>query len=232
MARDRRRAALLLAGVTAMAIATLFWGAAPVLAHAALKGSSPAKGAQVPLSPARVEIAFTNGIQTAAGTYDILVNKDRGSSVTAGPAVVDATDPSRLSVPLKPGLAPGRYVVNWKNVADEDGESGEGAFSFYVGDYTPTTIDLANDAQLELVGAEKDETPGTSDTPLSSEDTPAAGRTAATTPAAVATVTVTSGAETGDGDSGNSNVIRYVAIAVGVGAVAAVVGFFVARGRS
>ncbi|MBI5287843.1 MAG: copper resistance protein CopC [Chloroflexi bacterium] len=230
MMTNRRWAATAVMGILAIGLASPLWSAAPVLAHARLKSSTPAKGAIVPVAPSAVEIIFTNDIQKIAGSYDIAINKDRGPSVTGGPAVLDDADRSKLSVPLKPDLAPGRYVVNWKNVSDEDGDPAEGAFSFYVGDYTPNTVDLTNDAQLERVGAESEETPAAGDTPTSSEDTPPSAATSASTPAAV--VTTTNGAESDGGDGGNNNVIWIIAAAVGAGVIAAIAGFAVMRGRS
>ena len=229
MAKDRMRATLSIATLMLFAATAALWSAAPVLAHARYKSSTPAKGAIVPVAPSAVEIVFTNDIQKIAGSYDIAVNKDRGPSVTDGPAVIDDADRSKLSVALKPRLDPGRYVVNWKNVSDEDGDPAEGAFSFYVGDYTPNAVDLANDAQLERVGAEE-ETPDAGDTPTSSDDTPAAGPTTAATPGAV--LTVTNGAESDEGDGGNNNVIWIVAAAIGAGVIAAIAAFAVMRRRS
>ena len=51
----------------------------------------------------------------------------------------------------------------------------EGAFSFYV-NYEPNTVDLENDRQLELIGAE--ETPTSDDTPTPGET--ASGETPST----------------------------------------------------
>lgn len=233
MAKDRRRAALSAVALTVIAVAAAFWSLAPVLAHARYKSSTPAKGEIVPISPSAVEITFTNDIQKVAGTYDLQVNKDRGPSVTSGSATVNDDDRSKLSVALQPELTPGRYVVNWTNVSDEDGDPAEGAFSFYIADYTPTTVDLANDAQLELVGAEEGETPSTGDTPVSSGDTPSSAPTSVRTSGA--TSTATSGAEAGDdGDDGDGNgtLIVIVVVAVAAGAVAAVGGFLLTRRRS
>lgn len=141
------------AGVVASLTAALLL-ASPAFAHARWASSTPGKGEAITASPARVEIQFTGDIQKVSGTYGIQVVKDRGLDVTAGPAVVDDTDRSKLSVSLKPNLSPGRYVVNWTNTSDKDGDPAAGAFSFYL-NYRPNTVDLANDAQLERIGAEQ-----------------------------------------------------------------------------
>jgi hypothetical protein len=104
-----------------------------------------------------VEITFTQEVQRISGTFGIEVVRDRGQSVTAGPAEVNADDRTTISVPLEPDLSPGRYVVRWTNVSDVDGDPAEGAFSFYL-NAEPNTVDLQNDEQLEQIGAE-DETP-------------------------------------------------------------------------
>ena len=97
---------------------------------------TPGKGEALTASPARVEIEFTQEIQKISGSYSIQVVKDRGLDVTAGPAVVNDADRHKLSVPLKDSLTPGRYVVNWANTSDDDGDPATGAFSFYL-NYAP-----------------------------------------------------------------------------------------------
>ena len=56
-------------------------------------------------------------------------------------------------MPLRTGLGPGRYVVNWKNTSDEDGDPATGSFSFYV-NTQPNAVDLENDRQLAQIGFE------------------------------------------------------------------------------
>ncbi len=195
-------------------------------AHAAYKSSTPSRGERLAAGPAQVEITFTQDIQKLGGTYGIEVVKDRGLDVTVGPAVVDDGDRTKLSVPLKPDLLPGRYVVNWKNVSDEDGDPKEGAFSFYVGDYEPNTVDLANDAQLEQLGAEPEATPSTESTQPAEGETPTS--TAPPSGTGVATAPIPGAPGDTDGDGSNTTLIVIV---VGIAAVIAVAagGFFVTR---
>ncbi len=151
-----------------------------------------------------------------SGTYSIEVERDRGASVNAGPAVVDDADRSKMSAPLTPNLTPGRYVVHWNNVSDDDGDAAEGAFSFYV-ETQPTAIDLENDAQLELIGA-PDETPSASET--SQPAATAASPSAAGSPTgALATATATSSSSS---DGGGNNIGIF--IGMGVAAVVVIVG--------
>lgn len=198
-----------------------------VFAHAEYESSSPARGEQLAVAPTQVEITFTQQIQKIAGSYDITVEKDRGPSVTAGPAVVNDDDRTKLSVPLQADLDDGRYVVNWKNLSDADGDPKEGAFSFYI-NYQPNAVDLENDSQLEGIGAEDDETPtadATSTTatsgPLATVSAPTSGATASSTATADAT----------NNGSSNSSTLLIVGgiiavVAIGVG------GFILIRRRS
>lgn len=205
---------------------TMLVGTAPVSAHAQYASSTPAKGARLTSAPAEVTITFTQEIQKIEGTYEITVNKDRGLAVTSGPAVVSDDDRTMMSVPLAPGLADGRYVVRWKNVSDADGDPAEGAFSFYL-NYEPNTVDLENDAQLEEVGAEEEETPAGGDTPVSDEaptiETQDDGApTAAAAPG--------DGAESDDDDD-STPTLWVILGAVGIGLVAGVGAFAFARSR-
>lgn len=150
------------AGIAALLAVACTIGAAlapttPALADARYNSSSPGKGEILAAAPSLVAIVFTQKIQTVDRSYGIQVNRERGSSVTAGTAVVDE-DRRGLSVTLSPDLGPGRYVVRWQDVSDDDGHAATGAFSFYV-KRQPNTIDLDNDRQLESVGAQA-ETPG------------------------------------------------------------------------
>lgn len=195
--------------------------AAPTAAHADYESSTPARGEQLAVAPSDVEITFTQEIQKIAGSYEITVNKDRGLSVTSGPAVVDDADRTRMSVPLQPSLDDGRYVVNWKNLSDADGDRNVGAFSFYL-NHVPTAVDLANDAALEQIGPV--ETATTGETPVATapatetfEPSQVAGtQTAGPTPI------ITPG-EVDDGGSGSNSIVFVViggavVVAMGVGA--------------
>lgn len=219
----------MLAGVAVLA--ATFLAAAPVLAHARYKSSTPGKGEVLAASPARVEITFTQQIQKVSGAYSIEVARDRGAAVTTGPAVLDETDRSKLSVPLQADLQPGRYVVNWKNVSDADGDPAEGAFSFYV-NKQPNAVDLDNDKQLEQTGFEP-ETPAAGETPKSGA-TAAASTAARPTAAATGTRSpATSAATPGPtpasaSNDGGSNTGLYIIVATA--AIAAIAGIIVGFG--
>ncbi len=201
-------------------------------AHARYKSSTPGRGEVVHTSPPQVSITFTQEIQKVAGTYDIHVAKDRGPSVTSGPAAISETDRTMMSVPLQPRLPAGRYVVTFKNVSDADGDPFGCSLSFYV-QTPPTAVDRANDAQL-AASCSAGETPTAA--------TPGAGQTAV--PGTPARESVTAAAPTqaptpqptaDAGSGGGSNTGRNIGIAVAVAAAFVVVGggglFLARRGR-
>ncbi len=194
------------------------------LAHARYKSSTPAKGEVLQVSPIQAQITFTEEIQKVTGTYGITVEKDRGASVTAGPTVIDEQDRSKMSVPLQADLPAGRYVVRWKNVSDADGDPLEGAFSFYV-KTQPNAVDLANDKQLEAIGA-AEETPD-----ATTEATSAATSPANTTPAATRAA-ATPGSSAGSGGGRNTWLYAGVGVVVAVVIGAAGAWFMLTRGRS
>jgi methionine-rich copper-binding protein CopC len=179
------------------------------MAHANYESSTPAKGEVLSASPAQVSITFTQDVQRITGTYGIDVIGPAGPA-TAGAATLNDEDRSIMTAPLAPNLPPGRYVVEWKNVSDTDGDSAEGAFSFYIG-VQPTAEDLAADAALEEAGEEATPTPTTG------------AATPGTTPPVSSTATPPAGNDDDDGGSGTT-----IAIVIGVVAVVAgiAIGFF------
>ena len=173
-------------GATLLVLAALSLPA-NALAHARYKSSTPGAGEVLATSPAQVDITFTQHIQKVSGTYAIDVMHDRGAPVTAGPAVVNDADRTKMSVPLQADLSPGRYVVNWRNTSDDDGHDVNGSFSFYL-NTQPNPVDLANDAQLAQVGFE-DVTAAAQGTPSAAASTPAPAGTPASGPTTAASGT-------------------------------------------
>jgi hypothetical protein len=218
----KRTLPMLLAGAALAGVLTITVPGI-ALAHARYKSSTPGTSEVVQASPAQVEITFTQHIQKVTGTYDITVDKDRGPSVTSGPAVVDSSDRTKMSVPLQPNLPAGRYVVNYKNVSDDDGDPFAGAFAFYV-QTQPTTVDKANDAQLAQIGAPEtpgaETTPGAASTPGLTTSVPSvAAATAEPSVAAAQTALPTAVPSTGTDGGGGSNTGRNVGIGVGIAVV-------------
>jgi methionine-rich copper-binding protein CopC len=114
--------------------ATVFAGAITLVApaaraHAFLDHASPAVGSSLPAAPAAVTMWFTQQLEPAFTTAT--VSDKSGNRVDAGPARVDATDPTELRVPLKP-LPPGTYTVSW-HALSVDTHTTTGHFSFTIG---------------------------------------------------------------------------------------------------
>jgi len=163
-------AAVIAAGATAVT-------AISAGAHARLDESTPAVGEVVQTSPPQVSITFSQEVQKITGTYGIDVLDGTGTEVTVADAVLSDDDRRILTVELPPDLAAGRYVVEYKNVSDEDGDEFQGAYAFYVG-RQPTPEELALDEAL--IGEEEDATPTaeTATTPTAdAEETRAAAPT-------------------------------------------------------
>jgi methionine-rich copper-binding protein CopC len=132
----------------AFAVGALLVTASTVSAHARRESSTPGTSEVVATSPPSVEIIFTQEIQRISGTYGIDVTDEAGADATAGDAVIDDIDRTKMSVALQPNLPNGRYVVMFRNVSDADGDAFEAGFAFYVG-VEPTDEQLAEDALLE-----------------------------------------------------------------------------------
>lgn len=190
-------------------------------AHAHYKSSTPAKGEVIAAPPSQVAVVFTQAIQKVAGTYSLEVEKDDGTSVAAGPAAITESDRTRMSVPLQPALGAGRYVVHWANISDDDGDPGEGAFSFYI-QKQPSADDLANDRELESIGVEPETT--------TSAETPTVGGTASITTAALTRTSATPTAVSKSSGGGNDNTTAYTVVgAIATAAVLATGGFAYAK---
>jgi methionine-rich copper-binding protein CopC len=116
--------------IAATALAgTLALGAAVAArAHAFLDHASPAVGSELPAAPANVTMWFTQQLEPAFTAAT--VTSQTGDRVDAGPARVDAKDPTELSVPLKQ-LPPGTYTVAWRALS-VDTHTTTGHFTFTV----------------------------------------------------------------------------------------------------
>jgi methionine-rich copper-binding protein CopC len=137
-----------LAAVTVLALVAATGSAS---AQVQIESSSPTAGAIVDVAPNRVEVVFTGPILSVRGAYGIDVHDASRQIVTSGPAEVDTSDATRLRVPLRPDLPPGRYAVVWRAVSETDSAPAQGAFSFYVA-VEPTEAERDADRTLEREG--------------------------------------------------------------------------------
>jgi len=99
-------------------------------AHAAYDRSNPAANSIVPMAPARVEIWFTERLETS-GTSAQLYNSS-GQPV-AGTASRLGDEPKQLILDLPGGLANGTYTVAWETLSADDGHPAQGYFAFTIG---------------------------------------------------------------------------------------------------
>ena len=99
-----------------------------VRAHAFLDHSDPAVGSTVPTSPPEMHLWFTQELEPAFSWAT--VSDPSGASVNDGPAAIDPSNKSELTVKLKP-LSAGTYTVKW-HALSVDTHTTEGDFTFQV----------------------------------------------------------------------------------------------------
>ncbi len=109
-------------------------GAVGVLAgatfHAGFKSANPAPGATVP-SPVKISITFTEAVMAPPISSFTLLNAD--STVAMKLTVIAKPDDKEtIEATVSKPLAPGKYIVRWKNGAADDGHAFRGAFTFTV----------------------------------------------------------------------------------------------------
>jgi methionine-rich copper-binding protein CopC len=99
-------------------------------AHAQPARVRPGDGAVVTTPPPVVQIEMTQELARQAGANDIEVFNEAGAKVTTVAAVIDNGNRRLLSVPLPSTIEPGRYIVRWKTLSAEDGDTDSGELSF------------------------------------------------------------------------------------------------------
>ena len=112
----------------ALVLASLLLGAGTAWSHAFLDRAEPRVGSTVKSPPSRVRAWFTQNLEPAFSTLEVV--NDKGDRVDLGPAKADPANPVMLQVPLKP-LGPGTYRVKWR-VLSVDTHVTEGDFTFRV----------------------------------------------------------------------------------------------------
>ncbi|HZX28322.1 MAG TPA: copper homeostasis periplasmic binding protein CopC [Telluria sp.] len=113
--------------VSYIVAAALVIAAPAVLAHAALKQSTPAAGSQLEHAPQHVVLTFNEKVEPAFSSIDVL---DAAGKPVGGKAVAGEGNPAQLTFAL-PALASGTYQVNWVAVGP-DGHRRKGSFQFTV----------------------------------------------------------------------------------------------------
>ena len=105
---------------------------ATAYAHANLRRSTPAADATVSQAPERVDLWFSSDLYRRKDENWIRVSDPEGREASTGETTFDEDDRTHVWVNLRPGLPPGQYQVQWRNLSLEDGHSNEGGFAFTV----------------------------------------------------------------------------------------------------
>ncbi len=103
--------------------------AGPASAHALVKSSDPANGAELATSPSRVLIVFTERPDVKLTVIHVLNSSGAAVEKGAPAAVPGQTDSVQVAVP---DLPKGVYTVTWRTVSRDDGHVTAGSFSFGV----------------------------------------------------------------------------------------------------
>lgn len=104
-------------------------GAPGAFAHATLDHAVPGVGATVQASPSELQISFSENV--VAAFSGATLTTAAGAAIPTGKAVVQASSPDTLHVPVGRKLAPGTYVVNWHVVSDDTHRT-SGSYKFTI----------------------------------------------------------------------------------------------------
>ena len=116
--------------VTVAALVTISSGSTPVaMAHAVLVRSLPAAQAQLDASPPAIDLWFSEPLEAAFSTFEVLDAAGRPRIVDG--IAVDATDAHHLAG-LPRRLPGGVYTVAYRTVSQLDGHEWSGTFAFTV----------------------------------------------------------------------------------------------------
>lgn len=151
---------------------------APASAHAAYVSSSPAFAAVLDSAPEQIELRFTQQLFRREGANAIRLERDDGVEIALGEIAIDNVDRARMHAPLLGPLAPGRYLVAWRNLSADDGDTDQGSYPFYVG-RPPTAEEEAADRALAaalLIAYPGDASPAAADEAEAEQRAPAVVR--------------------------------------------------------
>ena len=98
-------------------------------AHAHLRSASPVTDSIVEVSPAELDLHFSEGLELAF--TGLTLSSTRAGTIATGPARLAASDPSMLVVPLLGPLGAGIYTVEW-HALSADGHKTQGHYVFSV----------------------------------------------------------------------------------------------------
>lgn len=99
--------------------------------HAGFKSAIPAPNSTV-ASPAKISITFSEAVMAPPISNFALLNAADSSEVMKLTISAKVGDKATIEAAVPKPLAPGRYIVRWKNGAADDGHSLRGSFAFSV----------------------------------------------------------------------------------------------------
>jgi copper transport protein len=118
-------------GVCLLLAGWLLLMCAPAQAHALLRSSQPAAGAQLNVAPSKIVLDFTETPDLAVSSVQLL--DPSGSTVATGKPQSVPGKPSELQVSVGQ-LSKGVYTLAWRAVSKVDGHVTAGSFAFGVGE--------------------------------------------------------------------------------------------------
>ena len=118
-------------GLAAAIFFLLAWPQGDVAAHANLSRAEPAPNSELPGSPERIVLWFSEGIEPDLA--DIRVLNARGEGVDNDDVSTQGNPVESVFVSL-PTLENGTYTVSWANVSTVDGHRVRGSFLYSVGE--------------------------------------------------------------------------------------------------
>jgi copper transport protein len=141
-----------LSAITLIILAASLLVTGKALAHALLVRSLPVANSELPQSPTKIEMWFSEPLEADFSSARLLTTN--GKEVPIGAAELDPNDPTHLTASLNQ-LAPGIYTVAWKTLSRTDGHEWYGSFPFTVlnpdgtrPDGTAAVLDLETRSEL------------------------------------------------------------------------------------
>ncbi len=109
--------------------------------HAKVYKAIPAIGSTVSQAPTAVTVFTLENINPDPNKSNLFVYSPTGDLISQGNATVSLTNPTEMSITIKPDKAHlnGVYVVRWITVSAADGDPDQGAFIFTVNASAATT---------------------------------------------------------------------------------------------
>lgn len=211
-----KRALMLPLGGLLLFGAALLAPAQQAAAHAAYDHSTPARDEVVQQPPARVDVWFKEEIFRQAGADYVRVFDEQDAQVSTGDGSFDDDDRTHMFADMPANAAPGRYIVRWMATSDEDGDTDEGAFCYYV------AVQPTAEQQAECATFVEAETPVA--TSVGATATAATPTTAGSETTIAPTPTIVTPATEDDGGSGAPTGAIIGGIIAGAVAVVIIVG--------